>query len=396
MMPSSTRAPNMTARSAIFALGFGNFAVGSGVLVVTGMLTELAGAFEVSVSTAGWLVTVAAITMGIGAPVVAAITWKLDRRVLLLLSLIWYAVGLAIAAFVGDFAALLIVRALTAVAAAAFMPQAAATAALIVPAVDRGRAVASTFLGWSIASVVGMPIGVWIAGAFGWRAAFLFVAVLASLAAIGVASTMPRGLYVPPINLQSWRVALGDSVVPLVLLVTVIHGCGQFLAFSYIAPLLSYLVDADSTMRAILLAWTGVFAVLGNVLLARRLDRIGHDRAVHLTLVLTVIGLATLGLGRNAVWIVTVALLVWGSGIFALASAQQARLVAAAPTYAGGIIALNTLGVALGQGAGTTAGGYLINEVGIGSLPWFASSLVVLAMAVSHFATRRARAKVSA
>jgi predicted MFS family arabinose efflux permease len=385
----------MKTRASIAALAFGNFAIGSGVLIVAGMLTELADGLHVSLPVAGWLVAAAAIVIGAGAPILATVTSRIDRRVLLVAVLAWYALGLGASAVVSDFATLLVVRVLTVISAAIFTPQAAATAALLVPPAERGRALATTFLGWSIASVAGLPLGAWIAGAFGWRATFAFSAVLAALGAAAVYATVPRGLKAQPLSLRSWGLVLRDPVLPLVLLVTVVQASGQFTAFAYIAPLLSYAAGADTTQRALLLAWCGIFGVLGNAWVARHIDRIGADRAALIMLALTATGLLVLGFAHAATWMAALALLIWGTGIFGLNSSQQARLVIAAPPLAGASIALNTSGMFVGQAIGASAGGIVLSGAGVGALPWIAAGGVLAALALSQLAAARSRLRAA-
>lgn len=374
----------MSARAPITALAFGNFAIGSGVLIVAGMLTELAQGLRVSLPVAGGLAAAAAIVIGAGAPVLATLTSRVDRRLLLACALAWYALGLGASAFVTDFAALLLLRVLTVVSVAVFTPQAGATAALLVPPADRGRALATTFLGWSVASVLGLPLGAWIAGTLGWRAVFAAAASLAALAAVAVYVTVPRGLKAQPLNMRSWYQALRNPVLPLVLLVTVVQASGQFSAFPYIAPLLSHAAGADTSQRALLLTWCGLFGVLGNVWAARHVDRLGADRIAAIMITLIAIGLAILGLARADVWTTALALLFWGGGIFGMNSAQQARLVVAAPSLAGASIALNTSAMFLGQAIGAWAGGAVLAGSGIGALPWFAAGGMLVALMLSH------------
>jgi predicted MFS family arabinose efflux permease len=392
----SVAAPRPVApHGSIAALAFGNFAIGTGVLVVAGMLTELATDFNVSLPVAGWLIAVAAIVIGIGAPVVATLTSHIDRRALLVVSLAWYAVGLGVSALVSDFDTLLVVRVLTVISAGIFTPQAAATAALLVPPALRGRALATTFLGWSIASVLGLPLGAWVAGAYGWRAAFVLSGVLAAFGAAAIYVTVPRGLRAEPLNLRSWGLVLRDAMLPLLLLVTVVQASGQFIAFAYIAPLLSHAAGADSTQRALLLAWCGVFGVLGNTWVAHRIDRMGAHRMTLIMLALTAVGLAVLGLAQGALWIAALALLIWGSGVFGVNSSQQARLLGAAPALAGASIALNTSGMYLGQAIGASVGGAVIAGAGVGALPWFAAATVLVSMVLSQLAATRASARVA-
>jgi len=114
-----------------------------------------------------------------------------DRRRLLACALIWFAIGHALSALMPGYAALLPVRALTMLAAAVFTPQAAAAISVMVPPEQRGRAITFVFLGWSVSSVLGMPLHAYIGEAHGWRYAFALVALLSAAVATLVHAKEP-------------------------------------------------------------------------------------------------------------------------------------------------------------------------------------------------------------
>lgn len=373
----------MSLRASLWALMFGNLAIGTGVMIVAGVLNELAADLAISPPVAGQLISAAAILMAIGAPIAAATTSRFDRRWLLALTLAWYSAGLIVSALATTFPQLLGVRMATMISAAIFTPQAAATAALLSPPETRGRAMAFTFLGWSIASVFGVPVGSWIAGAYGWRAAFVVTGVLAGAGSLAVFLTLPSGLRVERLSLQSWVDVARHPLLPSVLLVTVLMASGQFGVFAFIAPYLLWLIEADANYRALALAWFGVFGLLGNVLVARRIDRLGADRAVQITLALVLIGVALLPAGKGSLLVAAVALAFWGLGLFGSNSAQQVRLASIAPPLASASIALNTSAIYLGQAIGTAGGGVVYAHVGVESLSWFGLGLIALALVLS-------------
>jgi predicted MFS family arabinose efflux permease len=383
----------MTARASLWALMFGNLAIGTGVMVVAGVLNELAADLAVAPPVAGQLISVAAIVMAVGAPLAAAFTSRWDRRKLLALSLAWYAAGLIASATAATLPQLLGLRMATVISAAIFTPQAAATAALVSPPETRGRAMAFTFLGWSIASVFGVPIGSLLSGAFGWRTAFAATGVLAGAGSIAVFLTLPSGLRVERLSVQSWAAVARHSLLPSVLLVTVLSASGQFGVFAFIGPYLLWLVDADANGRAAALALLGAFGLLGNVLVARRIDRLGPDRAVQLTVTAVLAGVALLSAGHHLLMVAGLALSLWGLGLFGLNSAQQVRLATIAPPLASASIALNTSAIYLGQAIGTAVGGVVYARAGIGYLPWFGAALIALALALSLRISARVKQK---
>ncbi len=191
-------------RLALWSLLFGNFVIGTGVLLPAGLLNVLGADLQVPPATAGLLLFAGGLVVGVGAPVLAGLTSRFDRRMLLAVSAAIYAVGHGLAALAPEFWSLLIIRTVTMVAAALFTPQAAATVGLLVPPERRSEAIAFIFIGWSLASVVGIPLGSILGTEFGWRATFFAMAVLAAVSCVGVMLSLKPGLRVQPLQFSSW------------------------------------------------------------------------------------------------------------------------------------------------------------------------------------------------
>ena len=155
----------------LWALLFGNFVIGTGVMIVPGTLNEISNSLQVSIATTGLLISAGATVMCVGAPLFAALVAGWDRRRLLAISMLWYGILHLVSAAMPNFASLLSARVLAVLAPAIFTPQAAACVGLLVPVAMRGRAITFVFLGWSVASVVGLPLGAYVGGALGWRSA---------------------------------------------------------------------------------------------------------------------------------------------------------------------------------------------------------------------------------
>ena len=376
------------------ALLFGNFVIGCGVMVVVGTLNDISRSLEVSVSIAGQLVAAAAVVMCFGAPLLAGWSGRLDRRRLLVAALAWYAAGHALCALMPSFAALLPMRALTVLGAAVFTPQAAAAVGALTPPERRGRAITFIFLGWSIASVVGMPSATYISDLFGWRVAFLVIAALSLGAAAWVHAAVPPGLRAAPLTLASWRGVFGDRVLMAIVFVTALAGAGQFTLFSYFAPYFRTVHGAGALEITLLFVWFGIFGLAGNVLASRHVDRVGAARAVDFTLLLMAASLLAWPLVGGMAGLALV-LVPWGLACFSCQSMQQARLNSAAPALAPALMALNTSAIYLGQAAGASSGGWLIAHQGYGSLSLFGLAWLVAALALSIWAGRAGRGRAS-
>lgn len=376
------------ARSAEWALLGGNFAIGCGVMVVAGCLNDLVRGLGVTVPVGGQLITVAAVMMCFGAPLLAAVVAGWDRRRLLTLSLLWFGAGHALSALMPSYAALLPVRALTVLGAAVFTPQAAAAIGVMTAPEQRGRAITFVFLGWSLSSVIGMPLHSYVGEAFGWRWAFALVALFSLAAAAAVWRAMPDGVRPAALSLASWRTILTHPLLMGLVLVTALSAAGQFTVFAYFAPYYRQVLDASAGEVSLLFLWFGAFGLLGNVLVSRRIDRLGPARAVTVTLFAMALSLAAWPLAGS---VATMALVMipWAMGCFSSNSAQQARAAIANPAFAPAMIALNSSAIYLGQAVGAASGGALVAGAGYGSLSIVGLAWMIGAIALSLWLARR-------
>ncbi len=377
-------------RGALWALLAGNFVIGTGVMAVPGTLNEISASLGIAVAAAGQLITAAALVMCLGAPLLAAVVAGWDRRLLLALTLVWYALGHGLAALMPSFGALLPVRMLTVVAPAVFTPQAAACAGLLVPPEHRGRAVTFVFLGWSMASVLGLPIGALIGGYLGWRAAFVAIAAMSLASAAWVWLTLPNGIRPAALTAAAWSRVLRSPVLMGIVAVTALQGSGQFVLFSYFGPILKRDFGADPDTLSLMWALFGLFGLAGNMLVSRFIDRVGAGRMVLLTSALIALSLLLWPWAGTLPWLAAV-LVPWGLGCFAANSAQQARLVGLAPALAPGSVALNSSGIYTGQAVGAALGGWLLAHDASAWMSWVGFALLLAAIGLSAAIDRSGR-----
>jgi predicted MFS family arabinose efflux permease len=369
---------------------FGNFVVGTGVLLPAGLLNVLAADLQVPPTTAGLLLFAGGLVVGVGAPVLAGLTSRFDRRVLLAATAAIYAVGHGLAAIAPEFWSLLIIRTLTMVSAALFTPQAAATVGLMVPPEKRSAAIAFIFIGWSMASVVGIPMGSILGAEFGWRATFFAMAGLSVLACVSVLVSLRRGLRVQPLQFSSWVAVFKNPVLLCIMAVTLLSMSGQFTVVSYLAPILREAFAATPGNIAFMFAIFGIAGVLGNYLATMAIGRFGVDRAILVSLLFLIAGVSMFGVFFGTYVLACLACFVWGLGTFSSNSLQQSRLVGIAPALAAATVALNTSAVYLGQSVGAATGGFVIKNGISANIVWMALVFLVLAVVMSVAATRRA------
>jgi predicted MFS family arabinose efflux permease len=369
---------------------FGNFVIGFGVLMVPGSLNDISHDLQVSVAQAGFLITAGSVLMCLSAPIFATILAKHDRRKLLTWVMLWYGITHALTLVMPGFNEILWVRVMGMVSPAIFTPQAAACIGQLTAPERRGRAITFVFLGWSVASVVGMPIAAWIGEVYGWRVVFGMLSVLSVISAAWVWQVLPNGLQPPVMSLAAWRQTFSSKPLMYTVLVTVISASGQFVLTAYFAPYFKQTLNTSPTDLSLLFGWFGACGLIGNMLLSRKVDRVGAAKAVNFCLLLMSFSLLLWPLGNN-LWLAALILTPWGLGMFATNSAQQARLIQISPELASGSVALNTSAIYLGQAIGSAGGAWLIIHDGMAQLHWFGWIGVLLALAVSLLAARATR-----
>ena len=374
----------------LWPLLFGNLVIGTGVMAVPGTLNQISESLQVSTATAGQLISAGALLMCVGAPMFATLVAGWDRRRLLTACMLWYAVFHLLSALMPEFGSLLGVRVLALVAPAIFTPQAAACIGLLVPPAQRGRAVTFVFLGWSVASVLGMPLAALTGGLFGWRSAFLLVALCAAASALWVWRAMPDGIKPDPLSRAAWGKALQSPALMLCVLVTALYSAGQVVLFSYFAPSFKTRLGVSPLELSALLAWFGVFGFVGNDRVSRHLDRLGAARSVGMAIACMVLSMAAWPMGQTPL-LAALVMIRWALGCFASNSAQQARLLEIAPALATASIAMNTSAMYAGQALGAAGGGWLITRGHMAYLSYAGTVVLLSALLTSGIASRAKR-----
>jgi DHA1 family inner membrane transport protein len=377
-------------KAARWSLLAGNFVIGCGVMVVGGTLNDITQDLHISVSRGGQLIALAALFMGVGAPLLAALVSRWDRRKLLTWTMLWYALGHGLCALAPDDRWLAGLRALTVLSAAVFTPQAAATVGFMSTPANRGRHITFVFLGWSIASVAGMPLAAWVGERVGWRVAMGLVGVAGVASAWSVHRHLPHGIRPPGLSWRSWRKVLSSPLLMAVVLVTACQSSGQFTLLAYIAPFYKQVYGASPEQISLMFVWFGALALTGNFWLNRVVDRVGAARAVTLTLSLMAFSLLLWPLAPNLIWF-GLALLPWAISGFATNSGQQARLGGLSPRLAPALMALNTSAIYLGQALGASGGAWVLKHHGWGPMHWLGLAWMAVALALSWWAQQAQR-----
>jgi MFS transporter, DHA1 family, inner membrane transport protein len=368
-------------RFAPTALMLGNIVTGCSVLAPAGMLPELSQALDVSIRTAGLLITFGAIVLCIGSPLTAWLTSRIERRTLFAVTLAVLALTNAASAFAPDYASLLIIRLVMLAVGALYTPQAAGTGALIVPLERRGSTIAYIFLGWSLAAAVGLPLIAFVASRYGFRAVYGGIGLIGLLSFCLVAWRLPSGLLGAPVELKTWAELGRNRLIIVLLAITTMQMSGQFVVFTFMGPLLAKLTGAGADSIGLVFALYGVCGFVGVLIATRIVDSWGAWRTSVLFTVLMLTGVIGWALSAGIYSLMATSVAIWGLGFASTNSMQQVRLVAAAPPLASASVALNTSVLYIGQAVGSAIGGVLFERGWLHGAGFVSAAFVALALA---------------
>ena len=369
-------------RFAPTALMLGNIVTGCSVMAPAGMLAELSEGLGVSIAAAGLLITFGAIVLCIGSPLTAWLTSRIERRALLTTTVLVMAVTNAASAFAPDYASLLALRLIMLAVGALYTPQAAGTAALIVPEQKRGSTIAYIFLGWSLAAAIGLPLITFIASRYGWRAAYGGIGAIGCLSFLLLVWRLPGGLIGSPVDLKTWIEVGRNRMIMLLLLITTVQMSGQFVIFTFMGPLLAKLTGVGPDAIGLAFACYGVCGFIGIAVATRIVDSWGAWKTSVLFTVLLLSGVAGWAFSAGFYPLMVASVSIWGLGFASTNSMQQVRLVGAAPQLASASVSLNTSVLYVGQAVGSAIGGFLYAHDLLHAAGYVAAAFVAVALAL--------------
>jgi len=371
---------HLARRFAPTALMLGNIVTGCSVLAPAGMLGELSSGLDVSIRTAGLLITFGAIVLCVGAPVAAWLTSRVERRTLLTVTLAVLALTNVASAFAPDYASLLIVRLIMLGVGAVYTPQAAGTAALIVPTEKRGSTVAYIFLGWSLATAISLPLITFVASRYGWRMAYGGIGVMGCVSVLLLAWRLPAGLIGTPVELKTWTDVVRNRLIVLLLLITTLQMSGQFVVLTFMGPLLTRLAGAGPDAIGLVFACYGLCGFIGIAIATRIVDSWGAWRTSLLSTGLMLAGLTGWAACAGSYPLMLASVALWGLGFAATNSMQQVRLIGAAPGLASASVSLNSSVLYIGQALGSAIGGALYGRELLHATGYVAAAFIALAL----------------
>ncbi|HWW70625.1 MAG TPA: MFS transporter, partial [Duganella sp.] len=367
---------------ALLALTISAFAIGTTEFVIVGLLPTIAADLGVNLPSAGLLVSLYALGVAVGAPVLTALTGKLPRKTLLVSLMVLFTAGNLLAWKAPGYESLVIARILTGLAHGVFFSIGSTIATSLVPKEKAASAIAIMFTGLTVALVTGVPLGTFIGQHFGWRETFLAVSALGVIAFVGSLLFVPKTIqHGKPASLLQQVKVLGEPRLLLVYAMTAVGYGGTFIAFTYLAPILQQISGFGASAVGLVMLVYGVSVAVGNIWGGKLADARGPVGALKIIF----LGLAAVLLVVTFVapfkWLMLITVLVWGAFAFGNVAGLQVYVVQQAEHFTPRAVdvasGLNIAAFNLGIAGGAWGGGLIVEHAGLVHTGWI-GALVVL------------------
>ena len=378
---------------ALLALTISAFAIGTTEFVIVGLLPTIAADLGVNLPSAGLLVSLYALGVAVGAPVLTALTGKVPRKLLLVSLMVLFTLGNLLAWKAPGYTSLVIARILTGLAHGVFFSIGSTIATSLVPKEKAASAIAIMFTGLTVALVTGVPLGTFIGQHFGWRETFLAVAALGVLAIAGSAIFVPSTVqHNQPASLMQQVRVLAEPRLLLVYAMTAVGYGGSFIAFTFLAPILTQISGFSVNAVSLVMLVYGVSVAVGNLWGGKLADQRGPIGALKIIF----LGLATVLLALSFTApskpLVLTTVLVWGAVAFGNVAGLQVYVVQQAEHFTPRAVdvasGLNIAAFNLGIAGGAWGGGLIVEHLGLIHTGWIGALVVLGALGLTALSGR--------
>lgn len=375
----------------LLALAIGAFGIGTTEFSPMGLLPVIAKGVDVSIPAAGMLISAYAVGVMVGAPLMTLLLSHRARRNALIFLMAIFTLGNVLSAIAPDYTTLLLSRIITSLNHGAFFGLGSVVAASVVPKEKQASAVATMFMGLTIANIGGVPAATWLGETIGWRMSFLATAGLGIIAIISLWLSLPQGGAGDKPDVRRELSVLVRPQVLSALLTTVLGAGAMFTLYTYIAPVLHTITDATPAFITLMLVLIGVGFSLGNYLGGKFADRSVNGTLKGFLLLLMLIMLAIPFLARTEAG-AAISMIVWGAATFAVVPPLQMRVMRVASEAPGLSSSVNIGAFNLGNALGAVAGGAVISGgLGYSFVPVMGAIVAGLALMLVFFSSRMQR-----
>lgn len=370
---------------ALLALTISAFAIGTTEFVIVGLVPTIAEQLSISLPSAGLLVSIYALGVAIGAPVLTALTGKLPRKQLLLGLMVLFTLGNLLAWQAPGYATLVLARLMTGLAHGVFFSIGSTIATSLVPKEKAASAIAIMFGGLTVALVTGVPLGTFIGQHFGWRETFLAVSALGVVALIASAILVPNNIPSrAPASLREQVKVLTHPRLLMIYAVTALGYGGVFTAFTFLAPMMQNLAGFTPGAVSWILLGYGVSVAIGNIWGGKLADKHGAVPALKFIFAALMVLLLVFQFTASIQYAALATVLVMGIFAFGNVPGLQVYVVQKAEEYTPSAVdvasGLNIAAFNIGIALGSVIGGQTVEHYGLAQTPWIGAVIVLVAL----------------
>lgn len=311
---------------AIGALALGAFGIGLSEFVVVGLLGPIGADLDVSIPTAGLLVTGYAASIAISAPLMTAAGIRLPRKTLLIVLMSLFLLGNVLAAVAQTYGVLMAGRVVAALCHGAYMGIGPIMAASLVAPEQRSRAIALMMTGLTVSTVAGVPFGTALGQHLGWQAAFWAIVVIGAVALLAIVAFVPARANEPGNGLRGELAVFRRPQVWLTLTTTMLGWGAAYAAITFLEPMLTRVSGFDASVVPWLLVLFGIGLTGGNLLGGRLADR-AFTPTMYGTMIAAVIALIVFAFAVHHQVPAVIMVFVLGAASFAMVPVFQTRIM---------------------------------------------------------------------
>lgn len=341
------------------------FVVGMVELIIGGLLDLMAADLDVSLGQVGFLITIFSLIFAVGAPLLLILTSNFERKRLTLISLVIFLLGNIVTVFSPTYTIVFIGRIISALSGSLLIILCLTIAPSIVHPKYRGRAIGIVSMGVSASIVLGIPVGLLLGNAFGWRAPFVLISVLTVFSIAGVFLLMERIDPKPSSPIKKQLATLKGRRIFFGQAITFLFIAGHTVLYAYLTPFVKITMDIDGTWLSVIYMIFGIAAVSGGGVGGTLSDKLGPERTIMLTIVLFTLVIFSIPYTTFALPSFIMILVIWGMLSWTLAPATQSYLISLSPETSDIQQSLNNSALHLGIAFGSLIGGLVIERASI-------------------------------
>ncbi|UFU00629.1 MFS transporter [Radiobacillus kanasensis] len=364
----------------VYLLTIVSFVVGMVELIIGGILDLVATDLHISIGKAGLLISMFSLVFAISAPILLTATSKYERKKVTLIFLFVFLIGNLVAVFSPSFGVLMLARIISAASGSLLVVLCVTIASNIVEKKYRARAIGIVFMGVSGSLVLGMPVGLMLGNAFGWRAPFILITLLTLCSIAGVYFLMEKVEPKPAVSIRKQLATLKNRRILFAQLTTFLFLAGHLTLYAFLTPFLKEMLGLNGTWVSIVYLIFGISAVAGGGIGGTLADKFGTKPTIIGVIVVFALAIFSIPYTTFSLPLFLIVMMIWGGLSWAITPATQSYLIEAAPETADIQQSLNNSALHFGIAFGSFIGGLVIEHASIEQNATFGGLFVLVAL----------------